>query len=80
MASGAAAQALDELERELLAAMDAPLITMAAELDQAGLSGGSPAQISGWLWARLFPDYPWPVGQLQLEEAIRARLSGRGAI
>lgn len=70
-----ASLALDALERELIGSMDGLLIAMADELSRAGLAAGSPAEISGWVWSRLFPDYPWPVGQLQLEDAIRARLS-----
>ncbi len=74
-ASGAAAIALDALECEILASMDDLLAAMVHEIEAAGLAHGSPAEISAWVWARLFPSYPWPLGQRALEHAIRDHLS-----
>ncbi len=71
--SSRARTAFDELERELLAGMDTLVATFAAELEAAGLAEASPAALDAWIWRRLFPGYPWPAGQGELEEAIAAR-------
>ena len=69
-----AAAALDDLERDLLAAMDGLVAMIARDLADAGLSEASPSESGAFVWRRLFPDYPWPCGQAELEHAIRSRL------
>jgi hypothetical protein len=71
----AAEAALDELEVDLLGRIDAILELLLGELRDNGLDGAGPATVNAWVWNRLFPGYPWPCGQRELERAIRARLT-----
>ena len=71
----AAEQALDELERELLARVDPLVDRLMGELSVEGLAESSPGVVNAWVWNRLFSGYPWAVGQGALEAAISARLT-----
>jgi len=65
---------LDDLETELLTALDPLLDALAHQATDAGLDDASPSKLDDWLWHRLFPDYPWPCGQATLEASIRLRM------
>lgn len=70
----AAVNAVDDLERQLLAGMDTVLEGLVRRAAAEGFEAGSPAKLDAWVWSALFPGYPWPCGAAELERALAARL------